>query len=348
MNKDVLKYVRQNILALTPYSTARDEFKGGSISVWLDANESPYDTGFNRYPDPHQKELKERIATVKGVKAENIFIGGSGSDEAIDLVYRVFCEPKVDNVVAIDPSYGVYAVAAAINDIELRQVALGEEFSLPVADLLKAADANTKVMWICSPNNPTANAFERQQILDLADAFDGIVVVDEAYVDFSQKGSLLDAIVSHPNLIVLQTFSKAWGLASLRVGMAFATKEIADIFGRVKYPYNVSGPTQKEIMRQLDRDISKDVAEIIDQRCLLAEAMTAMPFVRRVHPSDANFLLVRVDDPNGLYQYLVDNGVIVRNRCRMTACQGALRITVGTPKENALLIQLLNSYANAQ
>ena len=343
--KNPLKYVRPNILALAPYSTARDEFKGGDISVWLDANESPYDNGLNRYPDPHQKELKRHVAELKGVRSEQIFIGGAGSDEAIDLVYRVFCRPGEDNVVAIAPSYGVYSVAAAINDIEFREVQLGSGYSLPVNRLLKATDPRTKVMWICSPNNPTANAFPRADIARLAEAFDGIVVVDEAYIDFSDRGSMLDVLDNYPNVIVMQTFSKAWGMASLRLGMAFACPEIAAIFSKVKYPYNVNGPTQKAVIEHIiNDDITAHVEEIKRERMSLAAALEALPMVRNVFPSDANFLLARFDAPDEVYDYLIENGVIVRNRSRIAACEGCLRITVGTPEENQRVITLLKDF----
>ncbi|MBR6745758.1 MAG: histidinol-phosphate transaminase [Muribaculaceae bacterium] len=347
--KNPLKYVRKNLLALAPYSTARDEFKGGDISVWLDANESPYDNGLNRYPDPHQHQLKHHIAELKGVRPEQIFIGGAGSDEAIDLVYRVFCRPGEDNVVAIAPSYGVYSVAAAINDVEFREVQLRSDFSLPVNRLLKAADSRTKVIWICSPNNPTANAFPRADIARIAEAFEGIVVVDEAYIDFSDRGSMLDVIDNYPNVIVLQTFSKAWGLASLRLGMAFACEEIAQIFAKVKYPYNVNGPTQKAIIDHIiNSDISENVSEIKKQRELLANSLNELPIVKKVFPSDANFLLVKFDSPDSIYDYLVENGVIVRNRSKLISCEGCLRITIGIPEENARVITLLKEYTNKE
>ncbi len=238
--------IRKNILRLEPYSTARDEFQGGDISVWLDANESPYQNGVNRYPDPHQRRLKERISALLDVKPESIFLGGAGSDEAIDLIFRVFCEPGVDNAVAITPSYGVYKVSAAINDVGLREVQLNEDFSLPVERILTATDEHTKLIWICSPNNPTGNAFPKEEIIALAERFHGMVVVDEAYVDFSEKGSLLHDIESLPNIIVLRTFSKAWGMAGMRSGMAFAVPEVIEYFGRVKYPYNMSQLVQDE------------------------------------------------------------------------------------------------------
>ncbi len=340
-----LSFVRPNILSLEPYSTARDEFKGGDISVWLDANESPYPSGLNRYPDPHQKELKKAISDLKGIAPDHIFIGGAGSDEAIDLTYRIFCRPGIDNAIAIVPSYGVYAVSADINDVELRSVALTEDFSLPVEALLAAADENSRLMWICSPNNPTGNSFSRADILRLADSFNGMVVVDEAYIDFSSEPSLLADIASHHNLIVMQTFSKAWGMASLRMGMAFAVPEIAELYGRVKYPYNVNGPTQAELLRRIaETDIRPLVEEIRQQRDYLAKTLAGLPKVRKAYPSDANFLLVKVDDADAMYSYLTDHGVIVRNRNKVTGCANCLRFTVGTPEENARVVALLEKF----
>lgn len=340
-----LDLVRPNILALEPYSTARDEFKGGDISVWLDANESPYPSGLNRYPDPHQKKLKHAIAALKGVREEQIFIGGAGSDEAIDLVYRIFCRPGIDNAISISPTYGVYEVSADINDIALRKVELGEDYSLPVDALLEAADGNSKVLWICSPNNPTGNAFAPEDILRLVDSFPGMVVVDEAYIDFSPYPSLLNVLDKHPNLIVMQTFSKAWGMASLRMDMAFASPEIAELFARVKYPYNVNGPTQEELLRRIsETDINENVDEIIRERSRLASALESMPKVRKVHHSDANFLLVEVEDADGMYDYLISHGVIVRNRNRVKGCRGCLRFTVGTPEENDRVISLVEKF----
>lgn len=340
-----LDFVRPNILALEPYSTARDEFKGGDISVWLDANENPYPSGLNRYPDPHQKKLKTAIAALKGVSEEQIFIGGAGSDEAIDLVYRIFCRPGVDNVISISPTYGVYEVSAEINDVELRKVLLGDGYSLPVEGLLAAADTNSKVIWICSPNNPTGNAFAPEEILRVVEGFDGMVVVDEAYVDFSPYPSMLDSLAAHPNLIVMQTFSKAWGMASLRMGLAFACPEIAELFARVKYPYNVNGPTQEELLRRIESsNPAGQVAEIVSERGKLAEALAGMPLVKQVYPSDSNFLLAKVENPDGMYDYLIANGVIVRNRNRVKGCEGCLRITVGVPAENERVISLLRDY----
>lgn len=336
-----LKYVRPNILALEPYSTARDDFKGGDISVWLDANESPYENGVNRYPDPHQKKLKACISQLKGIGTDSIFIGGAGSDEAIDLTFRIFCEPGCDNVVSIAPTYGVYKVAAATNNVALREVTLGPDYTLRTDALLEACDAHTKLLWICSPNNPTGNAFDTAQLEALADAFGGMLVVDEAYVDFSTKGTMLDVLDRHPNVIVLQTMSKAWGMAGLRLGLAFAAPQIAALFARVKYPYNVNGPTQAEVMRRISLGVQTQIAEIVAQREWLKAQLELTGCVQRVFPSDANFLLVRVDNPDALYDELVRHGIIVRNRNRVKGCEGCLRLTVGTPEENLRLLEVM-------
>ena len=340
--KDISRYVRRAIAALTPYSTARDEYEG-ELGVFLDANESPYENGYNRYPDPHQKALKAQIAAIKGVPAENIFIG-NGSDEAIDLVFRVFCEPREDNVVAIAPSYGMYKVAAAINDVEIREVALGEDFSLPTDALLAAADEKTKALFLCSPNNPTANSFPREELMRLVEEFDGMVVVDEAYIDFAEAESLVGEIASHPNLVVLQTMSKAWGMAGLRVGLALADSRVVGLMSQVKYPYNINVATMKIVSDLLTKGIDEEVEQIKQQRALVAEALAEFKFVERVYPSDANFLLVRVTDADALYEHLIKDGIIVRNRTRVKGCEGCLRITIGLKEENVKLIESLKRY----
>lgn len=342
--KSPLAYVRPNILGLAPYSTARDEFKGGDIDVFIDANESPYPTGLNRYPDPRHHELKRRVGRLMGVKADTVFIGGAGSDEAIDLVYRIFCIPGRDNVVAMSPTYGVYAVSAAINDVEYREVPPGPDYSFPVDDILAAVDRKTKVVWICSPNNPTGLAVPLADIERVAREFDGMVVVDEAYVDFSSAGSAIGLLGRYPNLIVLRTFSKARGLAGLRIGLAFSDPRVAALMANVKYPYNINGPTQKELLRRMDTDISARVAEIVAERDALASRLEGYPFVRKVYHSDANFLLVKVDDADALYNSLVEAGILVRNRNRVAHCQGCLRITVGTPAENRRLVAALEAF----
>ena len=342
MIKDINSLVRICIAALTPYSTARDEYKG-DLGVFLDANESPYENGYNRYPDPHQKVLKAQIAAIKGVKAENIFIG-NGSDEAIDLVFRVFCEPRVDNVVAIAPSYGMYKVAAAINDVEIREVQLGEEYSLPVDEVLAATDENTKVVFLCSPNNPTGNSFPREDMLRLADEFGGMVVVDEAYIDFAEAESLRSEIAQRPNLIILQTMSKARAMAGLRVGLALADSRVIELMSQVKYPYNINVATMSIVSGLLTKGIDSEVTEIKAQRAVLAEALEGMAMVQRVYPSDANFLLARFDDADAVYDYLIADGIIVRNRNRVKGCEGCLRLTVGLPEENDKLIKSLKRY----
>ena len=335
--------VRPNIRTLSPYSTARDECQG-TPDIFLDANESPYaGIGYNRYPDPRQKALKARVSALKGLPVENIFLG-NGSDEAIDLMFRIFCTPGKDNAVAIVPSYGMYAVAADINDVQMRGVALGPDFSLPVEELLKAADERTKLLFLCSPNNPSGNAFEATEILELVDRFPGIVVLDEAYADFSAKGSLRYQIAQRPNLVILQTFSKAYGMAGLRIGMAFANAYIIDLMNRVKYPYNISQATLDAAFKALDEPVLARVAQMVVQRTRLAGALLRFPFVKKVWPSDANFLLVQVDNPDRLYQHLLADGIIVRNRSRVTGCAGCLRFTVGTPAENDNLLKSLASY----
>lgn len=333
--------LRPNIAALTPYSTARDEYSG-PIGIFLDANESPYDNGVNRYPDPHQARLKAVVSRLKGVPQRNFFLG-NGSDEAIDLVYRLFCEPGRDNAVMIVPSYGMYGVAAAINDIAVRPVRLEADFSLDTDKLLSATDHRTKVMFLCSPNNPSGNAFPKSQLLDIVDVFPGIVVVDEAYVDFSDKGSLAADACRRDNLIVLQTLSKARAMAGLRIGMAVANEEIIRYMSRVKYPYNLSTAAMEKALELLRQPISDEVATIRSERARLAAALPAFPFVKTVYPSDANFLLVQVEDADGLYETLLQKGIIVRNRSRIPGCEGCLRLTVGLPRENDTLLQTLQA-----
>lgn len=332
--------VRPNILALAPYSCARDEFKG-EASVYLDANESPYNNGVNRYPDPLQPEVKRLLAPLKGVRQEQIFLG-NGSDEAIDLIYRIFCQPRVDNVVAISPSYGMYQVCADVNDIEYRAVPLTADFQLDRQALVDRVDARTKVIWICSPNNPTGNAFALEEIEWFLQKFPNkIVVVDEAYIDFSSKPSLLTVLDKYENLIVMQTLSKAWGQAAIRCGIAYASPEIIAFFNKVKYPYNVNLLTQQQAVKVLSNPEKqrRQVEEILSQRDVLRELLSMLPCVEKIYPSDANFLLVKVADANAMYLALQQRGIIVRNRNKVQLCQGCLRITVGTPEENAALYE---------
>ena len=335
--------VRPNIRALKPYSTARDEFSGGEITTWLDANENPYDNGVNRYPDPHQKELKRRLAALKGVREGQIFIG-NGSDEAIDLAYRIFCRPGVDNAVSIAPTYGMYRVAADVNDVEMREVPLGPDFSLPTDALLAAADERTKLLWLCSPNNPTGNTFPTAEIERLLRGFGGMVVLDEAYIDFADGPGFLARLDEFPNLILLQTLSKAWGMAGLRLGLAFAPEPVATLFARVKYPYNINCLAQAAVAERLSADIAPQVAELRAQRAIIADALAACPPIERVYPSEANFVLVRTPDPDRLYEALIAAGVIVRNRSRIPGCAGCLRITVGTPEENARMLETVKNF----
>lgn len=341
-SKTIESLVRANIAALQPYSTARDEYEG-ALGVFLDANESPFNNGYNRYPDPHQKELKERLSEIKGVPSKNIFLG-NGSDEAIDLVFRVFCEPRKDNVVAITPSYGMYKVAAAMNDVELREVSLGENFSLPTDELLSVADENTKAIFLCSPNNPTGNSFPREEMLRLVDEFEGLVVVDEAYIDFADAESLKSEIFERKNLIILQTLSKAWAMAGLRLGLALADERIVELFSQVKYPYNINIAAQQIVLQLLMYPIDEDLAEIKSQRAEVAEELAKLPFVKRIYPSDANFLLVKVDDADAVYNHLIADKIIVRNRNRVKGCEGCLRMTIGLGGENVKLIESLKRY----
>ena len=332
--------VRRNIATMSPYSTARDEYQG-DIGIYLDANENPYDNGVNRYPDPRQRALKRRISEIKGLPAENIFIG-NGSDEAIDLVFRVFCDPRRDNVIAITPSYGMYGVAAAMNDVEIREVPLGENFALSSDALLKVADQNTKAIFLCSPNNPTGNLLERGEIERILRDFDGIVVLDEAYIDFARETGFITQLPQYEKLILLQTMSKAWAMAGLRVGLALADKRITDLFTRVKYPYNINVVTQKTVLDMLRHDVADQVNEVIEQRKLVVEALTGAAVVKHIYPSDANFILVKMEEPKRIYNILIDNGIIVRDRSRVAGCEGTLRITIGTPEQNRKLIEIMH------
>ena len=337
--------VRKNIQALKPYSCARDEFKGRDAHVFLDANESAYNAPYNRYPDPLQESLKKDISTIKGVPSGKIFLG-NGSDEAIDLVYRIFCEPRVDNVVAIAPTYGMYRVCAAINDVEYRTVCLADNYAMSADALLQACDEHTMGVWICSPNNPTGNDMDRREMQKLLSEFKGIVVVDEAYGDFSELKPMRSYLEHFPRMIVLNTFSKAWASAGIRLGMAFASEEIIALFNKVKYPYNVNMLTQEKAREMLADMLKIDrwVNEVRHERKHMIPCLMELPMVKQVYPSAANFLLVKVTDADAIYRYLVDKGIIVRNRNRVTLCQNALRITIGSKEENNELLGALRSY----
>ena len=337
----VLGLVRPCIANLLPYSTARDECGNAVPEVFLDANESPYNNGINRYPDPRQKLLKTKIARIKGIPVGNLFLG-NGSDEAIDLLYRVFCEPGVDNAVSIAPSYGMYGVAAATNDVAFRKVQLGSDFSLDTEALIKACDGRTRLLFICSPNNPSGNVFPSEQVVSILEQFRGIVVLDEAYIDFSSTPSLVSLIDDYPNLVVLQTLSKAWGMAGLRIGLAIARPEIIALMSKVKYPYNLNILSQKMALSRLDEAVfGRHVAETVAQRIRLAKELRKCPLVKEIYPSEANFLLVRFDDADAVYDSLLDAGVIVRNRSSMKGCEDCLRLTIGTPAENDRLLETL-------
>ena len=340
---ELMKIVRPNIWKLKPYSCARDEFKG-EASVYLDANESPYNSPFNRYPDPLQLKLKKEIRKIKGVAENNIFLG-NGSDEAIDLVYRIFCEPEEDNVLAIAPTYGMYGVCADINNVTYRNVPLNADFQFEAEELLKVADESTRVIWLCSPNNPTGNALDANEIEKLLRNFSGIVVLDEAYIDFSSQASWTDRLSEFPNLIILQTLSKAWASAGIRLGMAFASVAIIQLFNKVKYPYNINVLTQRKAMETLlgKSEVDLWVKDILEQRKKVIDRLLTIKCVERVYPTDANFVLVKVTNANRIYQHLVGKGIIVRNRNSVMLCDNCLRITIGTQNENdALLNELCN------
>ena len=343
--KPLEQLVRKNIWSLAPYSSARDEYSGKKAHVFLDANENPYNGPYNRYPDPLQRDLKSMLKKVKGVPEENIFLG-NGSDEAIDLAYRVFCNPGHDNVVAIAPTYGMYQVCADINNIEYRQVLLDDNFDFKAADLLAACDEHTKIVWLCSPNNPTGNSLNRDEILKVVEGFDGIVIVDEAYIDFSQQQSMRQELPSHPNLIILQTMSKAWGSAAIRLGMAFASKEIIAIYNKVKYPYNVNQLTQEQALMMLKDpfEVDKWVKILLAERSRLMQAFLELPVCEQIYRTDANFFLAKMTDANAIYNYLVDKGIIVRNRNKVQLCQNCLRITIGNRTENNELLAALRQY----
>jgi histidinol-phosphate aminotransferase len=344
--KTIQELTRPNIWRLKPYSSARDEYKGVEASVFLDANENPYNGPHNRYPDPLQCELKNELAKVKKVGADHIFLG-NGSDEAIDLVFRAFCEPRVDNVVAIDPTYGMYQVCAEVNDVEYRKVLLDEQFCFSADKLLAAADEHTKAIFLCSPNNPTGNDLPRAEIEKLLSSFQGLVVLDEAYNDFSEVPSFLADLEKYPNLIVLQTFSKAWGCAAIRLGMAFASPQIIAVFNKIKYPYNVNLLTQKQAIEMLHRyyEVERWVRTLKEERGYLEAAFAKLPCTVKMYPSNANFFLARVTDAVKIYNYLVGQGIIVRNRHSVTLCGNCLRVTVGTRIENNKLIEALKNFS---
>lgn len=347
---DLQKLTRSNIKALHPYSSARDEFSG-EARVFLDANEnslgSPLPKWYNRYPDPHQISVKEKISAVKKIAPENIFLG-NGSDECIDLLYRCFCEPGKDNVIICPPTYGMYEVSANINDVEIRRAPLTEDFQLDLIHLENLADEHTKLLWICSPNNPTGNSIRRDDIETVLNNFKGIVVIDEAYINFARQKSFIQELSDYPNLVVLQTFSKAWGLAALRLGMAFGSKDIIEVMNKVKPPYNINQATQDFALQALEEvgQVNDMIREIVAMRVALTEVFKRIPIVEKVYPSDANFILIKIKDARKVYEYMLTKAIVVRDRSNVKLCEDCLRITVGTEEENTALIDAFGSYLN--
>jgi len=348
MNFDLNKLVRDNIKKLKPYSSARSEFSGVA-QVFLDANEnafgSPLTKWYNRYPDPLQWELKKKISTIKNVASENILLG-NGSDECIDLLIRAFCDPHKDNIIICPPTYGMYEVYAHINDVDVKEVPLHSNFQLNLEGLENAIDENTKLIFFCSPNNPTGNSMDREDIEMVLNNFDGIVVIDEAYINYSRNRSFVSELKDYPNLVVMQTFSKAWGLAALRLGMNFASTEIINILNKIKPPYNINQATQELALKALDHleDVNTMIKETVKERESLVKDLVQLPSVQKVYPSDANFVLTKMMDATSIYNYLKEKGIIVRNRSNVILCEDCLRITVGTPKENEQLITALKNY----
>ena len=341
---EITSLFRENIKQLAPYSTARDEYEG-DLGIYLDANENPFDNGFNRYPDPHNTKIRAKIAGMRGITADRIFVGGNGSDEPIDLLFRVFCEPRQDEAISIAPSYGMYRVAAATNDVKLVEVPLSEDFRLDAADFLSKVTPQMKLAFLCSPNNPSANLLDPAEVEKIIRGFNGIVVLDEAYIDFAEHEGFLPRLAEFPNLVVLQTLSKAWGMAGIRIGFAFGAPEIVGMMGRIKYPYSVNVITERLVLQELERSAirAEQIATLIDERKKLVKTLEKMPLIRRVFASDANFVLVRVDEPREVYNRLIERGIIVRDRSKIAGCEGCLRLTVGTPEENVALVDALQN-----
>ncbi len=349
---DLQKIIRKNIKSLVAYSSARDEFSG-EANVFLDANEnslgSPLPKWYNRYPDPHQRALKQQISRVKGIASEHIFLG-NGSDECIDLLYRCFCEPGKDNVIICPPTYGMYEVSANINDVAVRKAPLLPDFQLNLAHIETLIDAHTKIIWICSPNNPTGNSLNRNDIEMVLNNFDGIVAIDEAYINFAQQKSFIQELADYPNLVVLQTFSKAWGLAALRLGMAFASIEILETMNKVKPPYNINQATQDLAMQALEEvgQVNDMIKEIVHMRNALADVLLQIPTVSKVYDSDANFLLVKIKDARQVYEFLLTKGIVLRDRSNVQLCEDSIRITIGTEQENTVLVDALAEWLDTQ
>ncbi|QJD98016.1 histidinol-phosphate transaminase [Mucilaginibacter robiniae] len=345
---DINNILRENIKNLKPYSSARDEFQG-EASVYLDANEnafgSPLEQQYNRYPDPLQMEVKKRLSDIKGVPTSNIFLG-NGSDEAIDILFRSFCNPGIDNVILVPPTYGMYEVSANINNIAIQRMPLTTDYQLNVDGILNAINEHTKLIFVCSPNNPTGNSINRNDIETLLTSFNGLVIVDEAYINFSSQQSFIENLTQYQNLVVLQTLSKAWGLAGLRVGMAFASNEVIDVMNKVKPPYNINEASQQLALQALQNteQVNSWIQEVLQERDKLIIQLQSLDFVLNIYPSDANFILVKTTDARGIYNFLVQHGIIVRDRSKVELCEGALRITIGKPEENSKLIETLKNF----
>ncbi|PRX50616.1 histidinol-phosphate transaminase [Salegentibacter salegens] len=344
-NLNINNLVRPNVAGLKPYSSARDEYQStGSEMVFLDANENPFQTDVNRYPDPQQRSLKAELAKIKNISTEHILLG-NGSDEVLDLLFRAFCEPGEDNVITLPPTYGMYKVLANINNIENKEVLLNSDFEPNVEEILNSVDQNTKMIFLCSPNNPTGNSFSEENILEILESFNGLVIIDEAYIDFSAKDSWLKKLQDFPNLVVTQTLSKAFGMAGIRLGICYASVEIIEILNKIKPPYNINELTQ---VRALDRvlrkgEVDTEVSDLLKERTLLSEALVEVKFIEKIYPSDANFILVKVDDANKRYDQLLEKGIVIRNRTTQPLCENTLRFTVGTGEENEKLLKALRS-----
>lgn len=341
---NVQNLVRANIKTLKPYASARDEYKDATTSemIFLDANENPFENGVNRYPDPQQRSVKELLSRIKNIDSEQILLG-NGSDEVLDLIFRAFCEPNQDNIITLPPTYGMYAVLANINAIENRAVLLTKGFQPEVAAILKEVDENSKILFLCSPNNPSGNSFTAEIVEDLLTKFNGLVVIDEAYIDFSEQNSWLEKLAQFPNLIITQTLSKAYGLAGIRLGVCYASEEIIKILNRIKPPYNVNELTQQRALERLSKTavVANEVSEIKQQRTLVLKSLKTVSCIQRIHPTDCNFVMVQVDHATARYKQLIAKGIVVRNRTTQALCENCLRLTIGTPLENQQLIQAL-------
>ncbi len=347
MNFDINNLVRDNVKVMKPYSSARDEFEDFDTAnmVFLDANENPFNNGVNRYPDPQQKTLKSVLAIQNKLQQNQILLG-NGSDEVLDLLFRAFCEPKRDNIITLPPTYGMYGVLANLNAVENREVLLSTDFQPQLDLILKAVDANTKIIFLCSPNNPTGNSFSEESVLFLLEKFKGLVVIDEAYIDFSEKASWLKKINEYPNLIVTQTLSKAYGLAGIRLGICYASAAIIAVLNKIKPPYNVNELTQKRALERLNKTeiIENEIALIKKQRTKLLDSLKTINFVKQIYPTEANFILIKVDDANKRYDELIEKGIVIRNRTKQPLCENTLRLTIGTEDENRMLIEALKNF----